>query len=420
MRKIISPPVFIFFGIFFGFLLEVGFKRGDVSMVVVVFLTTILFCWYFRPNIRETVVFTDPETGLTRRVDISQKCCPKVTCTCYGQKNIGNLQIRRIYGKRKDRLLLRCHLCGTEFSETRNTAYYNVKKPLQTFFSVLQHLSYSDGIRDTARKTGIHRDTVLAYLRRAGKQCEKLDVFLVGLKCIEIQLDELWSFIKKKKKNLKDIEEYLAGFGDRWTWLAFDPVSKFVIAHVSGKRVEEMCKLLLERVKERVDSKRILFTSDELKCYATWILEVFGKVVTFPRTGRRGRPKKSIKVPGKDLLYATVHKTREKGRIIKVEKRIIFGEDDEIQKILKKSPVSNHVNTSFVERKNLDIRQKNKRMTRKTQSFSKKPETHDQQMEFTLAFGNFCRVHSTTKMTPAVAIGITDHTWSLEEFMSLT
>jgi len=348
---------------------------------------------------RAKIIVVDGRTGKKRTIDLLKKCCPHEDCPHYKQKRKGNLIYRRMYSKHNDRVLLRCTTCNRTFSETRDTAYFNVKKCLQIFFSVLTHLSYNDGIRDTARKVSIHRDTVMAYVKRAGNQSKKLEILLRNLRCVEIQLDELWGFIKKKKKNIKDLQEYCAGFGDRWTWLAFDPVSKFVLAHVNGKRVEENCKQLLELVKERTRSGKKLFTSDELRTYATWISKVFDV---------------------KEVLYAIVHKTREKGRVVAVEERIIYGAYEEIEKIIEQSPVSKHINTSFVERKNLDIRQKNRRMTRKTQSFSKDPGMHDYQMEFTVAFGNFCHRHSSIKKSPAMALGITDHVWSLEELMSFS
>jgi len=368
---------------------------------------------------RELVVFTDPLSGKRREVDLSQKSCVNPLCPDHRKKGKSNLRIRRVYGKLHDRLLLSCATCGEEFSETRGTAYYNVKKPLQTFFSVLFHLNHHDGIRDTALKVGVHRDTVMGYGRRAAEHCRKVEKRLLrNLKCIEIQLDELWSFVKKKKKNVEDIEEYLAGLGDRWTWVAFDPVSKFVIGHVSGKRVEEKCMQLLELVSKRVAKGKMLLTSDELPCYASSILRVFGKLRSFPPTGKRGRPRKPCLMPDEDILYGTVHKERKKGRVVKVEERPVYGTLEEIQEFIKKSPVSNRINTSFVERKNLDIRHRNRRMARKTQSFSKDPQMHDDLMHLTIAYGNFCRVHSSIKQSPAMALGITDHIWSIEELMS--
>jgi IS1 family transposase/transposase-like protein len=412
--------VYVFFGIICGFLLEKIIPRGDVYMVALL-ITTIGFLVMSGLYLccpKQKIIFTDPVSGYKRELDLSKKCCPNKICIRYDVHGKGNIKLEKVYGKFHDRALLRCIICGKVFSETRTTAYYNVKKSLQFFFSALTFVSFNDGIRDTARKIKIHRDTVMRYVKRAGQQCRKLEVLHVNLKCVEIQLDELWSFIKKKQKNLKNLEEYLAGLGDRWTWLAIDAVSKFVIAHVNGKRTEDLCRKLLQLVKKRVADGKHLFTSDELKVYATILLEIFGKLKTFEKTGSRGRPKDPIFLPSEDMLYAIVHKTRKKGTITDVEIKVIYGAIEEIEKILIESPVSKHINTSFVERKNLDIRQKNRRMTRKTQSFSKSVEMHDDQMDFTIAYGNFCIKHSSIGKSPAMAIGITDHIWSMEELMS--
>lgn len=378
----------------------------------------VLKLWMSRRS--RIVVFTDPLSGKRREVDLSQKACVNPLCQDYGKNERNNLQIRRVYGKLHDRLLLQCARCGKEFSETRGTAYLNVKKPLQTFFSVLLYLNHHDGIRDTALKIGVHRDTVMAYARRAARQCRRIEQRLANLKCAELQLDELWGFVKKKQKNIDDMQEYLGGLGDRWTWLAFDPVSKFVVAHVNGRRVEEMCIQLLKRVKQRVADGKMLITSDELPLYASTLLLVFGKLKSFPLTGKRGRPRKPSLIPHENVLYGMVHKERKNGRVVRVEERAVYGTLAEIQEFLKGSPVSNQINTSFVERKNLDIRHRNRRMARKTQSFSKKPQMHDDLMDLTITYGNFCRIHSSIKKTAAMALGITDHVWSMEQLMSAT
>ena len=394
-------------------------KRGDVSVLLFffAFLGYGIIAFLLWKSKNTIVVFTNPTTGQQRTLDLAKKCCPNPSCPFHRKRGKGNIQYKKTYGKHYDRGLLECTGCKACFSETKGTAYANVKKPLLTFFSVLRHLAYNDGIRDIGRKVGIHRDTVMRYVRRAGTHCTKLSVLYTGLRCVEIQLDEMWSFVRKKKKNLKSMAEYLQGFGDRWTWIALDAVSKFVIAHVNGKRVEELCRKLLVLVKQRVADGKKLITSDELKVYATLILEMWGKLVAPQKTGKRGRPKQPHKVPHEEILYGIVHKTRKNGRITDVEIRAVYGALEEMQAIIEQSPVSNTINTSFVERKNLDIRQKNRRMTRKTQSFSKSPEMHDAQMEYTIAFGNFCQRHRAHGMSPAMAIGITDHIWPIEELM---
>lgn len=170
------------------------------------------------------------------------------------------------------------------------------------------------------------------------------------------------------------------------------------------------------------------FTSDELEHYVSAIHEEYGVEKTFPRTGKRGRPKKPIKVIPPNLIYSQVHKYREKGRVKQIDKKIIFGTEAQVKKSLQQSPVSKSVNTSFVERNNLTLRQQNGRLQRKTFQFSKEKELLYAQMHFFLGYYHFIRPHKGLRVrhngrkkkwlerSPLMAAGITDHIWTYREF----
>ncbi len=169
-----------------------------------------------------------------------------------------------------------------------------------------------------------------------------------------------------------------------------------------------------------------LMTSDEYPAYENAILEEYGVTFVPPRTGRQGRPKGPCKVPPEDLLYATVHKTRKKGRVVKVETRIVFGTQEMLAKALVKSSVSEKVNTSHLERYNATSRHMNGRQSRKVYTFSKDWDMHEWAAWFTTVCYNFCHDHASLKVkkaggyehrSPAMAAGLADHIWSVGELV---
>ena len=201
-----------------------------------------------------------------------------------------------------------------------------------------------------------------------------------------------------------------------------------VVAFTVGKRRLPKAKELLNAVHDCSPESIPYFTSDELEHYTSAILEEYGVEKTFPKTGKRGRPKKPVNEIPEELVYAQVHKHREKGRVKKIETNVIFGTEDQVKKKLVQSPVSNSVNTSFVERNNLTVRQQNGRFQRKTLQFSKEKELLVTQLHLFLGYYHFIRPHQSLrtragaknkkwlKRTPLMSAGITDHIWSLREF----
>jgi len=186
---------------------------------------------------------------------------------------------------------------------------------------------------------------------------------------------------------------------------------------------------LVQDFKERTGGRLMnLMTSDEYPAYQTAIFEAYGVVKEFPRTGRPGRPKKAKKVLPKKLQYATVHKERQRGRVVKVETRVVFGTLVAVLAALALSLVSTKVNTVFVERHNGSDRNRNRRKVRKTGCFSKDWAVPEALTYFTMYSYNFCwpvrtlRVkvaeHQYVQRTPALVAGLTDHIGSINEWVS--
>ena len=171
-----------------------------------------------------------------------------------------------------------------------------------------------------------------------------------------------------------------------------------------------------------------LITTDEYKPYKKAILETYGTEVIPSRTGRPGRPKKPYKVPKNDLLYATVHKHRRRGRVVKVDTNLIYGTKKRLTKALKDSSSSKSVNLSFIERYNGTDRHQNSRKTRKTYAFSKDWDIHNAMSWFSIAYYNFCRPHSSLRIkikerryqyrTPAMSAGLANNIWTIEKLIS--
>jgi IS1 family transposase len=240
-----------------------------------------------------------------------------------------------------------------------------------------------------------------------------------------LQLDEKWSFVGKKEKNCSPQDEADACLGERWDFIALDPDSRLVLGVVVGKRVGENAVALLEDVKRRLgDRTPGLITSDEWSAYPGAIREVFGEEVTPERTGKPGRPAGPRVEAPEGLNYATVHKTREKGRVVSVATRVVMGLMAVVMKLLG----GGKVNTSYIERQNATDRHQNARKGRKTYRFSKDRGMHEAMTGYTMYSYNFCWPVRTLRVkgaggrwrqrTPAMVAGLTDHVWSLKEWVS--
>jgi IS1 family transposase len=246
----------------------------------------------------------------------------------------------------------------------------------------------------------------------------------------EVQLDEKWAFVGKKEQRCDPTEPADAEQGDNWDHVAFDPEHRLVLRVVPGKRTAEAVVRLVQDLQQRTEALPLhLITSDEYPAYATALVEVYGEEVMPLPSGRPGRPPLPTLEPPADLTYATVHKTRENGRVVAVEARVVFGTEQTVAKALNASAVSTAVNTAFVERQHATDRHRNARKGRRTYRFSKDWQVHNAMTYFTLYSYNFCWPVRTLRdkgadgrwqrRTPAMAASLTDHVWSLSEWLTL-
>lgn len=280
------------------------------------------------------------------------------------------------------------------------------------------------GIRTASRITGVDKKTVMLVLKRAADHAETISRTLMkDLLIKECQLDEMWSFIGKKEKHLDPLEKIAGTLGDAWIWIAFDPIHKLILANVIGKRTEPYAVELLQEVKRVTLRIPDLFTSDQLDQYESALLKVYGISITPLRKQGPGRPPHPKLVPPDNLMYAQVVKTYKQNKLNSIERRVVFGDPQKIEEILRCSAVSHKINTSFVERNNGTIRLIDARCNRKTYRFSKCEENHKRQLQLSLAYYHLCLPHSSlTKRynrptTPFMSAGLTDHVWTIRELL---
>jgi len=245
-----------------------------------------------------------------------------------------------------------------------------------------------------------------------------------------VQFDEKWSFVGKKEKHRRP-EEF--DCGDCWDHVAYDPEHRLVVSLVVGPRCPELVELLVEDFHQRTEGRIMnLMTTDEYPAYPGAILSVYGETVVPERTGQPGRPRLAYQRVPDELVYATVHKVRENNRVVGVQERLVYGTPEQLAEALADSAVSRRVTTVHIERYNGTDRHRNARKVRKTYRFSKDWDLHEAVTHFVTFSGNFCKPVRTLRQklrrkqgkrkwrqrTPAMAAGLTDHIWSIAEWIS--
>ncbi|MEZ5405113.1 MAG: IS1 family transposase [Verrucomicrobiia bacterium] len=267
----------------------------------------------------------------------------------------------------------------------------NIEKQKQ----IVSCLVEGNSLRATVRMTGIHRTTIQKLLIRLGKACaEYQQKHLVNLKCKDIQCDEVWSFVYAKTKNVPD---HLQGkAGDIWTWTAMCADSKLICSFMVGNRDAWAAMLFIEDLASRL-ANRVQLTTDGYPVYKDAVERAFGSEVDYARL---------IKIyNGIEVLDK---KYSSSDNCIGTRTEIVTGKPD-----------PKKISTSYVERQNLTMRMSMRRFTRLTNAFSKKIENHYCAIALHFMYYNFCRIHQTLRVTPAMEAGISDHVWSLDETIEL-
>lgn len=243
--------------------------------------------------------------------------------------------------------------------------------------------------------TGVAKNTIVKLLVELGAACSDcMDKTLVNLKCERVQCDEIWSFIGAKNKNVTAARAAKGHAGDVWTWVAMDADTKLVCSWQVGKRDWWSAKTLIEDLKKRM-ANRIQLSTDGLRWYLFAVNQEFEGDIDY------GVIKK---------IYAPNY---SEGRYsppecIACNKKELVGDPD-----------PKFISTSYIERQNLTMRMSIKRFARLTNAFSKKLENHIASLAIHYMHYNFCRIHQSLRITPAMAAGVTNHIWEVSEILSL-
>lgn len=262
---------------------------------------------------------------------------------------------------------------------------------------VISALAEGSSIRAIERMTGINRNTIMNLGARVGHACQKLlDEKMRNLPCTRIEIDEVWGFIGKKRANVKQGDDKNE-VGDAWVFLSIDPETKLMPSFLVGRRDAYHSNMFMDDLAGRL-ANRIQLSTDSLKSYADAVDRAFGADVDYAQIV------KTYSAPVKEE-----QRRYSPARLSTVYKIAINGE-----------PEVGLVSTSMIERANLTLRTHCKRMARLTLAFSKKKENFVSAIALHICYYNFIKFHGTLRMTPAMAAGIENSPWTVNDLLDAT
>jgi len=267
---------------------------------------------------------------------------------------------------------------------------------IKTRAQILNLLVEGNSLRATARIADVSKNTVDKLLNDVGSAClDYQDEHLRNLECKRVQCDEIWSFCYSKQKNVPEDKKGQFGYGDVWTWVGMCADSKVVPCWLVGSRNADAANEFMLNLAGRF-KHRVQLTTDGYKAYLEAVKGAFGKDIDYAML---------VKMYGQAQSQETRYSPSE---FVCATKRRISGKPDK-----------DLVSTSYIERQNLTMRMSMRRFTRLTNGFSKKVENHCHAISLHYMYYNFGRIHKSLRITPAMAAGVTDHVWSLEEIAAL-
>ncbi|HEY1654654.1 MAG TPA: IS1 family transposase [Candidatus Tumulicola sp.] len=270
--------------------------------------------------------------------------------------------------------------------------------PLAKRVQVLSALVEGNSIRGTCRMTGVALNTVLKLLADVGDACAAYhDDTIRNLSCVRVQCDEIWSFCHAKERNLKPKLRGLDGYGDLWTWVGIDADTKLLVSWIVGKRTPLFARRFMQDLASRIKSY-VQVSTDGLAMYKDAVRRAFGHRVDYGT---------EIKVFGFDDSQEPDRKYSP-AVVTEMRRHRVLG-----------APDPAHISTAYIERQNLTMRMSMRRFTRLTNAFSKKALNLQRSLAIYAIHYNFVRRHTTLKTTPAIAHGVTDRVWTLEDIANL-
>jgi hypothetical protein len=379
-----------------------------------------------------------PTNRRPRKVDTAMHFCPHSDCDYRGWLGLGNLRAnghpsggpwRQFY----------CTSCKGYFLETHGTIFHGKQASVERIVHVLACLAEGLGIRATARVFEVDANTVLQWLVEAAEQLRAFSAyFLCDLHLEQVQLDELYAVLRALKASEINDDEAIRRLerSPSWVWTAMDPTSKLLVVVDVGCRTLAMAQRVVHQVTRVLAPGCVpLFLTDGLKDYGTALLTHFGFWMHPERRQDKGPMPKPRWMPLPELLYAQVVKSYRRRRIVGVKHRVVFGSRLAIEQILARCGWT--INTAFVERLNLDIRQCVAAIGRRVNTLCQGEAGLRDQLALFQVYHNFVRPHASLRQplsvpevtngrgsaklwrpcTPAMAAGLTDHVWSLREVL---
>ncbi len=264
---------------------------------------------------------------------------------------------------------------------------------------VIASLVEGNSIRATVRMTGAAKNTIVKLLAEVGQACaDYQDKVFRNLTCKRIQCDEIWSICYAKEKNVPEDYKGFFGYGDVYTWVAIDADTKFVPSWYVGRRDYHSARIFIQDLAGRL-ANRVQLSTDGHRAYLQAVEDAFGKDIDYAMLvklyGNEGEPRQA------EVKYSPA------------EVRGAFKD------IVQGKPDPAYISTSYVERQNLTMRMSMRRFTRLTNAFSKKIENLEYAVALHFIYYNFCRIHQTLRITPAMEAGVVDHVWDIEEVLAL-
>jgi IS1 family transposase len=270
--------------------------------------------------------------------------------------------------------------------------------PVAKRIQILSMLCEGSSMRSISRVVDVSINTVTRYLVLAGQACVAFhDKTVRGLKSERVQCDEIWSFTGMKEKTAKAMgPDRPKDVGDVWTWTAIDADSKLIVSWLVGGRDAGYAHEFMTDVAARL-ANRVQLTTDGHGPYLNAVRDAFDWNVDYAQL---------VKVYGPDPRED--QRRYSPAACLGAEKQAMIG-----------NPASEHISTSYIERSNLTLRMSNRRFTRLTNAFSKKLANHCHMIALYTVWYNFVKMHKTLKMSPALAAGVTDKLWSMDDLVAL-
>jgi IS1 family transposase len=376
--------------------------------------------------------------GRPRQVDTSRHFCPNPDCAYQGRVGLGNLSANGHPSGGPWRQL-HCTACESYVLETHGTLFHGKRVAPDLLVWAVGALAEGLGIRAVARVFEVDPNTVLAWLVEAAAQLQAFSHhFLHDLRVTQVQLDELFALLSAVKAGAVSEPEAVARLerSPQWVWVAMDPESKLLLAIDVGDRTLAMAQRVVHQVAQVLAPDCApLFLTDGFREYVTALVTHYGHWVQPERRQAPGPRPKPRWIPLPQLLYAQVVKSYRRRRLVAVKHRVVFGTMERVKQVL--SAGGWQIQTAFVERLNLDIRQRVAAVGRRVTTLCKGEDGLRHQLVLFHAYHNFCLPHASVRVpltepvptngtgsakqwrprTPAMAAGLTDHVWTLREVL---